>query len=294
LMLFCYFSVVPAAWTAWCTFTDTINNKYYDLNSMKNPLDWIKSTGNGIYYLNICQKINYNCSNETPVSCCQSAGAANYGCGKLVKEDSVFSSLGKGIEGVMIKYGNGDTCSKFGARNVIMNITCQQGSGIGTIVNYSETGCTYSFVIASQYGCATSVSPSPGAPASKSASKSIPASPSKSPSTPASKSVGASDSPRIDASPSATPSNGTDGRPSSSKFDNGWIFVIVFSCSFVIYFGVGFVYKARVKELGWKPDAIPNVEFWKDFPFLIKDGIVFSCTKIYQLIRRGRGDYHPI
>ena len=52
-----------------------------------------------------------------------------------------------------------------------------------------------------------------------------------------------------------------------------------FFCSLFVYFAAGAGYNAYSGKEGL--EIIPNVEFWKDLPFLVKDGVMFLvglCT----------------
>mmetsp|Transcript_12408 Transcript_12408/g.16609 ORF Transcript_12408/g.16609 Transcript_12408/m.16609 type:complete len:262 (+) Transcript_12408:150-935(+) len=59
----------------------------------------------------------------------------------------------------------------------------------------------------------------------------------------------------------------------------GSIFLIIFFVSLFVYFAAGIGYNAYKGNEGL--ELIPNLEFWKDLPFLVKDGIMFCvglCT----------------
>jgi hypothetical protein len=62
-------------------------------------------------------------------------------------------------------------------------------------------------------------------------------------------------------------------------------FLIMLVVLFSLYCGLGIVY--RIRRLGVKPgpEAIPHLEMWKDLPFLVKDGIVFSIDTIKSKAR---------
>eukprot|EP00479_Gromia_sphaerica_P009012 TRINITY_DN3663_c0_g1_i2.p1 TRINITY_DN3663_c0_g1~~TRINITY_DN3663_c0_g1_i2.p1 ORF type:complete len:143 (-),score=40.68 TRINITY_DN3663_c0_g1_i2:310-708(-) len=60
----------------------------------------------------------------------------------------------------------------------------------------------------------------------------------------------------------------------------GWVFVIILLvCSF-LYIVVGFLYKTRSKGTSGA-ESIPNIEFWRQLPGLVKDG----CSYTWGLIR---------
>eukprot|EP00455_Lapot_gusevi_P045480 TRINITY_DN5825_c0_g2_i1.p1 TRINITY_DN5825_c0_g2~~TRINITY_DN5825_c0_g2_i1.p1 ORF type:complete len:261 (-),score=79.03 TRINITY_DN5825_c0_g2_i1:117-842(-) len=61
---------------------------------------------------------------------------------------------------------------------------------------------------------------------------------------------------------------------------SGWTFVIVVIGSFVAYIVAGCVYKrSRLGVTDWK-ESIPNIDFWQELPGLVKDGVMFSYSKI--------------
>jgi centromeric protein E len=36
-------------------------------------------------------------------------------------------------------------------------------------------------------------------------------------------------------------------------------------------------------------ESLPHLEFWRDFPFLVKDGINYSLLTLFNLIRQVQG-----
>lgn len=73
---------------------------------------------------------------------------------------------------------------------------------------------------------------------------------------------------------------GGDGH-SCGGIDCGWIIIIVCSFLFIVYLVAGAAIKYKKFDADPKSlDIIPNVDFWTAFPFLIKDGVVFSIRKI--------------
>jgi len=59
----------------------------------------------------------------------------------------------------------------------------------------------------------------------------------------------------------------------------GSIFLIIVSVVTFIYCTVGMFYK--YKKLGVSGlEAVPNIEFWRDLPGLVKDGLVYTFSKI--------------
>jgi len=57
-------------------------------------------------------------------------------------------------------------------------------------------------------------------------------------------------------------------------------FLIGIFVLFALYCGLGVAY--RIRRLGIAPglDALPHLEMWKDLPFLVKDGVIFSIDTI--------------
>lgn len=52
------------------------------------------------------------------------------------------------------------------------------------------------------------------------------------------------------------------------------MFFILFS----LYVGLGIAYNMRENNLSGK-EAIPNIEFWRNFPSLVQDGMAYSLDK---------------
>lgn len=71
----------------------------------------------------------------------------------------------------------------------------------------------------------------------------------------------------------------------------GWIFIISFGVATVLYCGGGMFYK--YKKLGVTGiETVPNIEFWRDYPGLVKDGVAFSISKVMQCF--GRSGYSAV
>ncbi|XP_065908180.1 uncharacterized protein [Dysidea avara] len=69
----------------------------------------------------------------------------------------------------------------------------------------------------------------------------------------------------------------------------GIILLCLGLAAFVTYFIVGAVF-LRVKHQKSGTDLIINKEFWKDFPFLIKDGVMFTFSPLCKLVNK-EGSY---
>jgi len=217
----------------------------------------------GTFYINICAVANGGgCISTAGVSSCQkAANGGSYNNGALA--GMVLSMQGSNV---VVTYGQGQMCGST-PRSTVITISCDQSTS-GTITGITTATCSqpYQVQMKSKYVCSgsgNSPSSSPKPKATPTASLSSGASPS------ASLSFG------------ATPPDGTPG-----GFNYGWIFVIIVLVSFVIYLIGGFVYKKKREGTQGFVESIPNVEFWKDLPFLVKDGCVFVFTKIKRLIFR--------
>jgi len=81
--------------------------------------------------------------------------------------------------------------------------------------------------------------------------------------------------------------NGGDDGP--LKISIGWLLIILAFVLFVLYIVGGSVYKWKIKKEPLGVNIIPNIEFWKELPFLVKDGFIFTGTGIAKLYRRVRG-----
>eukprot|EP00659_Diplonema_papillatum_P015766 gene15766-24081_t len=61
----------------------------------------------------------------------------------------------------------------------------------------------------------------------------------------------------------------------------GCVFLIIFFVGGFLYFAIGMAYNYRFKELRGT-EMVPNVEQWKELPVLVKDGVVFTYSKISE------------
>jgi len=69
----------------------------------------------------------------------------------------------------------------------------------------------------------------------------------------------------------------------------GLIFLIILLVGVFVYCVGGFVFNMKKREKKGA-EAIPNVEFWKDFPNLVKEGCLFTFRKAKSL-KKGDGGY---
>jgi len=97
----------------------------------------------------------------------------------------------------------------------------------------------------------------------------------------------------VGAGPGPGPSPpGPPGAPgstdSTSGLTGGGAFLIIFFVGSFLYLALGFAYNFKVKGLQGM-EALPNIEFWKDFPTLVKDGCVFFSDWVRSLRGGGTG-----
>lgn len=68
----------------------------------------------------------------------------------------------------------------------------------------------------------------------------------------------------------------------------GWFFITMLSITMALYCGIGMVWK--YKKLGVTGiETVPNIEFWRDLPGLIKDGIAYFLKLVKQCLAKGGG-----
>jgi hypothetical protein len=86
----------------------------------------------------------------------------------------------------------------------------------------------------------------------------------------------------------SNPPNGNPAPEESSSCGGGCAFLIIFFVGGALYVAgtVAFYY---VREGKRGSELVPHKEFWKDLPFLVRDGAVFLFTKIKGLVTGGGG-----
>mmetsp|Transcript_32837 Transcript_32837/g.56139 ORF Transcript_32837/g.56139 Transcript_32837/m.56139 type:complete len:253 (-) Transcript_32837:53-811(-) len=73
---------------------------------------------------------------------------------------------------------------------------------------------------------------------------------------------------------------GCSGGSGGGGVDVGWIIILILTVFFFVYVIVGMVIKAVKFEARDPINIVPNVDFWKDAPFLFKDGCIFFVQKV--------------
>ena len=74
----------------------------------------------------------------------------------------------------------------------------------------------------------------------------------------------------------------------------GWLLIILFIVCIILYLIAGSLYKWKIKGVSLGINLIPNIEFWKDLPFLVKDGVVFTYRKVFFCVGAVRGRYDAV
>lgn len=69
--------------------------------------------------------------------------------------------------------------------------------------------------------------------------------------------------------------------PGHSGMSAGWMFVAFLFFGSIIYIVLGVLYN-RFRHNATGIEAFPNIEFWKDLPSLVRDGIMFTWGKVAQ------------
>eukprot|EP01088_Endostelium_zonatum_P002109 TRINITY_DN12541_c0_g1_i1.p1 TRINITY_DN12541_c0_g1~~TRINITY_DN12541_c0_g1_i1.p1 ORF type:complete len:306 (-),score=33.79 TRINITY_DN12541_c0_g1_i1:16-801(-) len=74
----------------------------------------------------------------------------------------------------------------------------------------------------------------------------------------------------------------------------GWLLIILLIACVLIYLVCGALWRWKVKGAEIGTDLIPNKEFWKDLPWLVKDGMVYSYHKTFFCINHTRERYNDL
>jgi len=60
----------------------------------------------------------------------------------------------------------------------------------------------------------------------------------------------------------------------------GWIIIILFIGAVFLYLVIGVIVNWQIRKIEPGLELIPNWSFWKDFPFLVRDGFLYTWKKI--------------
>ena len=79
--------------------------------------------------------------------------------------------------------------------------------------------------------------------------------------------------------------------PTGIGSGGGWVFLLIVVIALIVYFGAGILYKrAQLGATGM--ECVPNIDFWRELPGLVKDGCIFFWEKMRTLF--GRSGYSGI
>jgi len=84
---------------------------------------------------------------------------------------------------------------------------------------------------------------------------------------------------------------GGGGGGSSGGLSGGWVFIIILIVCIFVYIVAGCVYQ-RKKKGASGVESVPNIEFWRGLPGLVKEGFSFTWTKLRGLC--GKGEYTEV
>lgn len=79
--------------------------------------------------------------------------------------------------------------------------------------------------------------------------------------------------------------SGGGGGSSSSGLSGGDVFLIIFFVGGFLYVVIGMAYNFQFKQLRGV-EMVPNVDFWRGLPGLIKDGCVFTWSSFMSLFEK--------
>lgn len=82
----------------------------------------------------------------------------------------------------------------------------------------------------------------------------------------------------------------TGGAYGGGGLSGGWAFIIALVVAGVLYIGLGCLYTRKKMGTTGMKESIPNVDFWSDFPFLVKDGCSFFVGKVKDKCGKGSID----
>lgn len=81
--------------------------------------------------------------------------------------------------------------------------------------------------------------------------------------------------------------------PRKSGLSTGSVLIIIFGCVLLVYIVAGVLFNKFHRGASGK-EVIPNVNFWMDFPLLVKDGVEFSYQFCKKTCGRKRSSYEEI
>jgi len=76
---------------------------------------------------------------------------------------------------------------------------------------------------------------------------------------------------------------GCAGKGAAGGLSGGSILLIILFPLIVVYIIGGFVFNVKYKGLPFNKDAFPHIEFWSSIPGLVKDGVLFTVSKVRDI-----------
>jgi hypothetical protein len=80
-------------------------------------------------------------------------------------------------------------------------------------------------------------------------------------------------------------------RAAGKRLGVGWRFIAAVLFLFMLYCACGIAYSVRKLGVPLGVGAIPHLEMWKDLPFLVRDGVIFTIDKLKS---KARQQYDPV
>eukprot|EP00756_Hemistasia_phaeocysticola_P032058 Hpha_TRINITY_DN16389_c1_g5::TRINITY_DN16389_c1_g5_i1::g.60055::m.60055 len=77
----------------------------------------------------------------------------------------------------------------------------------------------------------------------------------------------------------AAPGGGGGGGGGDSGCGGGCAFLIIFFVGGFVYLAAGAAF-GYIKQEKRGVEMVPHLDFWKDFPYLVKDGVMFAVNKV--------------
>ncbi|XP_065907281.1 uncharacterized protein [Dysidea avara] len=207
------------------------------------------------YYYNLCYPLvisDYDDCNDGTAACCQFDNQANPpGSHKIASFDTVAFSVDDSGNVVLAYTGGTD------GREMKVTLMCDSSGGTPefTALGEPNTQLTYEFTLKSKCACAGGCKSGNGG--------------------------------------GGGGGGGNGGKNHKSSNDPGVVGIVLLCGAFVVfvtYFIVGAVF-LRVKHQKSGTDLVIHKSFWKDFPFLVKDGVVFTFSPIVRLARKDKEGY---
>jgi hypothetical protein len=76
--------------------------------------------------------------------------------------------------------------------------------------------------------------------------------------------------------------------PPATGLSKGSLFLILFAVSGIVYVGGGSWYNVKYRQMEPGSAAIPQVEYWRELPGLVRDGMAFSWKQTKKWLKRAQ------